>query len=357
MDDAPTAPTATRLLDLDEPEAAERSIEDAIAELESAPADDRKATIRSLRDRIEADPDRLERARDEVEELLAALVTFLTDEERAVRLTTAKLFVAVARPLPEAVEPTVPALGERLADDEEFYFVRARAAEALGYVALASPDVVASPDTLADLTVGLAFDEPAVKTKLAKALEHVALGDPARLAHHAETIAEHVDDEDELVRYHCSTALAAIASERPDAVVPVSDELAERVAVESQDGEDGAFVLGRLCETLGILARSAAVDVPETICREFDEPGEPSAVERPDEPFAVDRIEFARSAASPHDRTDVDLPATIGTVEGIEATTDDAVEAMTAPDDACPDCGIARPPQGPPVCPGCGAPF
>ena len=63
----------------------------------------------------------------------------LRDDERSVRLTTAKLFVAAADADPEAVVPMVPALAGRLAADEEFYYVRARSAEALEYVALGDP--------------------------------------------------------------------------------------------------------------------------------------------------------------------------------------------------------------------------
>ena len=53
------------------------------------------------------------------EELAGPLSTFLTDEDRAVRLTTAKLFVTLAQSEPAAVMPAVDALAERLADDEE----------------------------------------------------------------------------------------------------------------------------------------------------------------------------------------------------------------------------------------------
>jgi hypothetical protein len=56
------------------------------------------------------------------------------------------------------VKPVVDALAERLADDEEFYYVRARSAEALGYVAVDSPEGVTDPETLADLRIGLEFD-------------------------------------------------------------------------------------------------------------------------------------------------------------------------------------------------------
>lgn len=46
-------------------------------------------------------------------------------------------------------------LGERFADEDEFYYVRARAAEALGYVALEAPENVISPEIRADFHIGL----------------------------------------------------------------------------------------------------------------------------------------------------------------------------------------------------------
>ena len=150
--------------------------------LEGIPAhsvDDRKTTIQSLQS-VAADRPAL------VGSLCPVLTTFLEDEERSVRLSTAKLFVAVGEADAASVEPVVDALADRLADDEEFYYVRARCAEALGYVALDHPEVVTSPEILADLRIGLSFDEPEVKEKLAKALEHVALGDPGRLAHQVQ---------------------------------------------------------------------------------------------------------------------------------------------------------------------------
>jgi hypothetical protein len=102
-----------------------------------------------------------------------------------VRLTTAKLFVAAAETHSNAVVAMVPALAERLTDGEEFYYVHARSEEALGYAALDHPDTVTSPELLADLRIGLSFDEPVMNEMLAEALEHVALGDPGRLTHHS----------------------------------------------------------------------------------------------------------------------------------------------------------------------------
>lgn len=144
--------------------------------LGAADADARKRVLRGIRDVAGERPDRFEG-------VASRLASFLTDGDRAVRLTTAKLFVALAASRPATALAVADALAERLADEGEFYYVRARCAEALGYLAVESPDEVADPETLADLRVGLEFDEPEVKVKLAKALEHVALGDPGRLRH------------------------------------------------------------------------------------------------------------------------------------------------------------------------------
>jgi hypothetical protein len=123
----------------------------------------RKRALRIARSHAEERPAQFEGLAD-------PLATFLTDADRAVRLTTAKLFVTLARAVPDVVSPVVNELADRLADDGEFYFVRARCAEALGYVAASYPEAM-SPAILADLRLGLEFDEPEVKAKLAKALD------------------------------------------------------------------------------------------------------------------------------------------------------------------------------------------
>ncbi len=146
-----------------------------------------------------------------------SLTAFLSDENRAVRIVTAKLFVTLAREESSVVYPVVDDIADRLADDETFYYVRARCAEALGYVAASYPDEM-SPGILADPRVGLEFDEPEVREKLAKALEHVALGDPGRLSHRVSTLADHLDDDNELVRYHLRTMLVIVACKRPTAL-------------------------------------------------------------------------------------------------------------------------------------------
>jgi len=336
MDDSTPPPDIDRLvahLDRGEPE-------DAIARLEAArdaTDDDRKELLQSLKSVATERP-------AAVGPLCPALATFLEDPERPVRLTTAKLLVALAESSPDAVAPVVPSLAERLADDGEFYYVRARSAEALGYVALERPDEVGSPDILADLRVGLSFDDVEVREKLAKALECVAIGDPTRLGHLAPRLADHLDDESELVRYHLTTALAAIGCESPDRLADATDALAAGLS------DENARVRGRAAEALGLLARSDA-DAGSTPVAALEE----AATD--DEPFADDRVALALDLAGDTDSPSEPADA-IGTLDGLRETTDEAVDAITSPDGdgKCPHCGLALPADGPPMCPRCGAP-
>jgi HEAT repeat protein len=312
----------------------ERGETDAAAAcLDRLATDDRKPAVRSL-----------QRLADErpavVAPLAPSLTAFLDDSERSVRLSTAKLFVRLADAEPAGVEPAVPALADRLADDEEFYYVRGRAAEALGYVARERPDAVVSPELVADLRIGLSFDEPEVVPKLAKALEHVALGDPARLGHHVGALAEHLDHGDEIVRYHLSTALVVVGCERPDRL----DDA--RAALLDQLDDESPYVRGRVAEALGLLARGDD-PVPADSIPDADD-GDP--------PFLVDRLRFARTAI---EATGGETPGRLGTVAGVRATTETAVAAITAPDADrdCPHCGRSLPADGPPMCPECGAPY
>ncbi|WP_101296857.1 HEAT repeat domain-containing protein [Halegenticoccus soli] len=315
--------------------------EEAIAQLErltTAETDIRKEALRRLRT--------LTDERGGLSETLPpALTPFLTDEERSVRLTAAKLFVAVAEATPGAVVGVVDSLAGRLADDEEFYYVRARSAEALGYVAIEHPDEVASPEILADLRIGLSFDEPEVKVKLAKALEYVALGDPNRLRHQVSSLAEHLDDESELVRYHLCTALVAVGCEHPETLAGASGGLAARLT------DENAYVRGRAAEALGLLARSEAADasLPE---------GDLAALADDEEPFVAERANFAVGAVA-GDGRETEFPDGIGTVEAIRGTTEGIAEEIRSPDGdgECPHCGLALPGTRPPTCPRCGAPY
>jgi hypothetical protein len=333
MDDSTHPPPADRIVDLLERNARDEAIA-CLDEIETAPAEDRKALLRTLRTTAEDRPSVLT-------PILSALCSYLQDDERSVRLTAAKLFVRVAESHPEAVIPLVASLSERLADEDEFYYVRARAAEALGYVALEHPETVASPELLADLRIGLSFDEPEVKEKLAKALEYVALGNPRRLRHQVPKLVDHLDDENDLVRYHLYTALVAVGAEFPERLADASDAL-----VGGLD-DDVPQVRGRAAEGLGLLARSDRVDVsvPETVLRTMQADDEES--------FVVDRVRFALDAET----LDVERDH-IGTTRGVRETTDDAVDAIQSPDadGDCPHCGLALPENGPPMCPRCGAP-
>ncbi|WP_152041707.1 HEAT repeat domain-containing protein [Salinigranum salinum] len=308
MDDSTHPPLADRVVDLLERNARDEIIE-RLDRMETAPAEDRKALLRSLRTTAGDCPSLLD-------PILSALGPFLEDDDRSVRLTAAKLFVCVAKSSPEAVVPLVPSLSERLAGESEFYYVRARAAEALGYVALERPEAVASPELLADLRIGLSFDEPEVKEKLAKALECVALGNPRRLRHQIPKLVAHLDDENDLVRDHLYTALVAVGAEFPGRLADAHDGL-----VDGLD-DDVPQVRGRAAEALGLLARSGAEDVPlsETVLRGMQEDDDGDS-------FVTDRVRFALDADMP----DADLDH-VGTTRGVRQTTDDAVDAIQSPD-------------------------
>lgn len=333
----PTQPSVDRLTTL----LAGEEYDEAIASLErvaTADADVRKAVLRTLKETAADRPAR-------VSPVLETLSTFLEDDERSIRLTTAKLFVTVARSEPGETTPTVPVLTERLADEEEFYYVRARCAEAIGYVALEHPEVV-SPELLAELRVGLAFEEPEVREKLAKALSYVALGDPNRLTQHVPTLAEHLDDENELVRYHLTTTLVVIGSERPLALEEARDTLRERM-----DDEE-AYVRGRAAEALGLLARAAddGSAIPVDALRDLADD---------ESSFVAKRARFAGSAsASTRDEKWNESDERVGSIDAIRERTDEIVEDIATPDTAgeCPHCGLTLPEDGHSMCPRCGVP-
>lgn len=289
----PDQPSPDRLLDRledgDHEAAAAR-----LDRLDAAGVEARKRTVRALRPAAEERPGLFEA-------VVTPLAALLSDEDRAVRLTTAKLFVTLARSAPGVARPAVDALADRLADEAEFYYVRARCAEALGYVAVDSPEHVTDPETLADLRVGLAFDEPEVRRKLAKALAHVALGDPSRLRHQVSSLAGHLDD-------------------------------------------GNAHVRGRAAEALGVLAREQSDGAPPD--------GLPGTIAAEEAPFVVERVRFAIDSMERSGR-----PA--DTPDGVRTTTAEAVDAIESPDrdGACPQCGLERPEGAPPMCPRCGSPI
>jgi HEAT repeat protein len=335
MSEPDQPPTPNRLAALFE-EGDHQEMVACLDQLGGADAETRKRALRAVRDLAEEPP-------RSFDAFAGPLSTFLTDDERAVRLTTAKLFVTLAQSEPAAVLPAVDALAERLADDEEFYYVRARSAEALGYVAVDSPEEVTDPETLADLRIGLEFDEPEVKEKLAKALAHVALGDPRRLRQQVDSLAGHLDDDNELVRYHLCTSLVVIGCEYPERLAEAVEPLQERL------GDENPYVQGRAAEGLGLLAGS-----------ETDVESEPDldgvTSDGDDQPtFLTDRLAFCRRQLATDQSGRV--PTGVGTIESIRDGMDAVVEEMNAPDgDACPHCRLDLPESGPPMCPRCGAP-
>ncbi len=309
-----------------------------VRSLPSAPTETRKTCVRRLRDAVADDPTVVEPALERCEDLLA-------DGERSVRLTTAKLFVAVAERDPDAVVPIAPALSSRLADEDEFYYVRARSAEALGYLALENPAVAASPDVLADLRIGLSFDEPEVREKLAKALEFVARGDPGRLRHHVASLSDHLDDENDRVRYHLCTALAVVGCEYPEPLVD------GRAALLARLSDENGFVRGRAAEALGLLARADGEDGALPL-------SELEAMSEDDRPFVTKRATFAIDAVDEGTAGD-ELPDGVGTLDVVQRSSDRIAEEITASgdDSECPLCGVSLPEGDPPMCPNCGAPF
>jgi len=307
-----------------------------LEQYESAAVEDRKEILQSLSSLATNQPTAFT-------SVLSGLVPFLTDRERSIRLTTAKLFVAIADAEPEAVRSVVPALADRLADEDEFYYVRARSAEALGYVALDDPDAVASPEILAELRIGLTFDEPEVQEKLAKALEYVALGRPQRLKHHVSTLADHLNDQNELVRYHLCTTLVVVGCEYPGSLTEARTALAARL------NDENAYIRGRAAEALGLLFQE---DVEETSVPRT----ELIALNDHEELFVAERAHFAISVLTSREQP-AETPDEVGSVEAIRRTTGEVVEEITSPDGECPHCGLGLPENGPPMCPRCGAPY
>ncbi|GCF15244.1 hypothetical protein Harman_31790 [Haloarcula mannanilytica] len=307
----------------------------ALEQLSTAESADRQACLRSLKATADDRPELFE-------DVLTPLTEFLSDTDRPTRLTAAKLFVAVSEGVPEIVVPAVPTLAERLADESEFYYVRARCAEALGYIAVDHPDAVASPEIIADLRVSLEFDEPEVKEKLAKALCHVALGDPDRLRHQVASLADHLQADNELVRYHLNTAIVVIGCARPERLTDATETLLACLEDQNQ------YVRGRAAEALGLLAGADG---------ETSVPTDRLEALSADEEFVADRVRFALSQCR-SDATDAST-TDIATIDAIRTQTTDIAAEIRAPDTdgECPHCGLSFPESGPPLCPGCGTPL
>jgi hypothetical protein len=337
MDDSNQSPPPDHLRELLDTGAVDEAVS-VLSQLETAPVDNRKAALQMLRRLADDQP-------ADVTPLVSALTPFLTDPERPVRLSTAKLLVTLAAADSEAVVDSVPLLAERLADDDEFYYVRGRAAEAIGYVAVEQNDVL-TPEILADLRIGIEFDEPEVVQKLSKALAYVALGDPGRLRHHADRLAEHLDSDDELVRYHLATAFVAVGCDHPDALSAHAGTLAELL------GDDNPYVGGRAAEAVGLAAHGGG----ETAVSALDTVDAESVDNDAAAEFLQDRLRFAASGVE--DGQKIDAPEGVGSLRTIATRTDGIVDAITTPDgEGCPNCGLSLPEQGPPTCPRCGHPY
>ncbi|NLV15293.1 HEAT repeat domain-containing protein [Haloarcula argentinensis] len=307
----------------------------ALERLSTAGAADQQACLRSLKAAADDQPELFDG-------VLTSLTEFLQNSERPTRLTTAKLFVTVSKNTPDSVVPVVPTLAERLADESEFYYVRARCAEALGYVAVDHPDAVVSPEVVADLRIGLEFDKPEVTEKLAKALAHVALGSPDRLRYQVDSLAEHLQADSELVRYHLSTALVVIGSACPERLTDAREALVSCLEDESR------YVRGRAAEALGLLAGTDSMEAfPQAHLERL----------AMDEEFVAERAQFALSqyrGAEPAEGF-----AGIAARDAIRTQTADIVSEIRTPegDGRCPHCGLSLPESGPPLCPGCGTPL
>lgn len=307
----------------------------ALEQLSTADPADQQACLRSLKATADDHPELFDG-------VLTPLTEFLEAHGRPTRLTTAKLFVAVSEGAPDSVVSVVPTLAERLADESEFYYVRARCAEALGYVAVEHPDAVASPEVVADLRIGLAFDEPEVTEKLAKALAHVALGDPDRLRYQVDSLGDHLQADSELVRYHLSTAIVVIGCARPEQLTDAKAPLVSCLEDESQ------YVRGRAAEALGLLAGTDP---------EISLPTAQLETLTADDEFVADRAAFAlsqhRSGASG------DAATGVATIDAIRGHTTDIAAEIRSPDvdGGCPHCGLSLSESGPPLCPGCGTPL
>ncbi|KAA9395864.1 hypothetical protein Har1130_15645 [Haloarcula sp. CBA1130] len=334
MDDQPSAPPETEIATLLE-QGQKAAALTALERLSTAGPADQQACLRSLKAAADEQPELFDG-------VLPSLTEFVENSERPTRLTAAKLFVTVSEDAPDSVVPVVSTLAERLADESEFYYVRARCAEALGYVAVDHPDAVTSPEVVADLRIGLEFDKPEVKEKLAKALAHVALGSPERLRYQVDSLADHLRADSELIRYHLSTALVVVGCACPEQLTDAMEALVSCLEDESR------YVRGRAAEALGLLA---GVDSVESVPR-----ARLDALTA-DEEFVAERAQFALSQYRGEDPSDA--VTGIATKNAIRTQTADIVSEIRTPEGEgeCPHCGLSLPDASPPLCPGCGTPL
>lgn len=309
------------------------SDEDALAalatDLADAPTETQKACATAFRDAVDESTDRGEAA-------LPAVEPLLDSGDRAVRLTAVKGCATLAAARPSAVDPLVSTLTDLL--DDDFYYVRGRAAETLGYVALADPDAIDRATVVARLLNALSLDRPEIRQHVAAAVARIALGDPGALRSVVGEFDAHLDDGDELVRYHLTTAVVAVATEYPTYCRSLAGPLRDRL------DDDQSYVRGRAAEALGLVAPvdSEVVAAAADRLRELTDGSE----------FVADRARFALAdGTSPPDGV-ADRTAI---AEGTPAIVDD----ITGPpeDAGCPHCGETLGGVEPPFCPACGAPI
>ncbi len=259
-----------------------------------------------------------------------AIGAVLAAEDRAVRLTAAKALANGAAADPEAVVPLAAPLRERL--DDDFYFVRGRAAEAIGHVALADAEAIETTTVLARLLNALSLDRAETRHHVAGALARIALADPRSVRVLTADLADHLTDDETPVRYHLTTALVAVAAEHPGHCQSVTDAIADRL------DDDCSHVRGRAAEALGLIGTG-------------DEYADALEACSGDDPFVAERVRFAL-------QTPTDPPDGIGDSGAIADATPDIVEAITSPDgEGCPHCGEPLADRPAPFCPACGAPL
>jgi len=145
-----------------------------------------------------------------------------------------------------------------------------------------------------------------------------------------------------LVRYHLTTALAAVGCEYPTKLADGRNALVAQLS----DTDENPYTRGRAAEALGLLEEvdGAGVTVPDEIDADGDEAAE----------FVRSRLTFLRAAGTEQsvERTDA-----VGTLDSLRGGTEVVVKAMTTPDrDECPHCGLKVPEGGPPMCPRCEVP-
>jgi len=165
---------------------------------------------------------------------------------------------------------------------------------------------------------------------------------PSRLRHQVASLADHLDDDTELVRYHLCPALVVVGCEYPGKVADATDALRGRLTDESP------YVRGRAAEALGVVEESDVFEIdPDLDSTDVDE-------ETP--AFLSDRLCYLRGQGD--GGQSVRTPAGVGTIESVRDGTESVVEEMTSPDGGeCPHCGLALAETGPPMCPRCGAPY